>query len=76
MRKKKKADKKNTADFEEGIHPGACTDKYDINNESLDFVDSSYDVYIEDWDEQGEPANHASPPAPDPAVPNRAHTAI
>ena len=58
--------------FDEGTHPGAYTQKYDLNNKLLDTVDSSDDDFNEE--PAGESANPASPPAADPPVPNMAHT--
>lgn len=74
--KSKNSGSKNERTFDEGTHPGAYTVKHDINNKLLDTVDSSDKIFIENESDQGEPANHASPPAGDPPVPNRAHTGI
>ena len=46
--------------------------KRDTLKSMLDTVDSSDDDFNEE--SSGEPANHASPPAADPPVPNMAHT--
>jgi len=75
MEKDNKKKARQGRSFDEGTHPGAYTEKYDIDNDKLDFVDSSDDVFIED-DGDREPANHASPPAADPPVPNQAHVAM
>lgn len=72
MNKAKKDSKCRERSFDEGTHPGAYTQKYDVNNKLLDTVDSSDDDFNENG--SGEPANHASPPAADPPVPNMAHT--
>ena len=72
MNKEKNESKKQDRSFDEGTHPGAYTQKYDVNNKLLDTVDSSDDDFNEE--RASEPANHASPPAADPPVPNRAHT--
>lgn len=76
MNNKKKKTQDNKRTFDEGTHPGAYTTDYDMNNEMLDFVDSADDIYKENIQQPKKPANQASPPAPDPPVPNRAHTAI
>ena len=76
MEKEKKKFKKKKRSFDEGTHPGAYTDRYDINNELLDTVDSADDMFIPPWANIGVPANLASPPVADPPVPNRAHTGI
>ena len=62
--------------FDLGTHPGAYTTDYDMNNELLDTVDNSDDIFKENIPQPKKPANPASPPAPDPPVPNRAHTAM
>ena len=72
--KSKSSESKKKRTFDEGTHPGAYTEKYDVNNKLLDTVDSSDDVFIETESDQDEPANPASPPAADPPVPNQAHT--
>ena len=74
MKKKKESLKKEERTFHEGTHPGAYTDRYDINNGLLDTVDSADDMFIPPWTNIGVPANLSSPPAADPPVPNRAHT--
>ena len=55
-------------------HPGAYTERYDIDNTLLDTVDSADDEFLANKCEKGKRANPASPPAADPPVPNRAHT--
>ena len=72
MSKEKNNPKGRDRSFDEGTHPGAYTQKYDVNNKLLDTVDSSDDDFNEERPD--EPANHASPPAADPPVPNMAHT--
>lgn len=76
----KKEDKKTTEKqertFDYGTHPGAYTTDYDMNNELLDTVDCSDDIFKDGVNQPKKWANPASPPAPDPPVPNRAHTAI
>ena len=72
MNKNKNNPKGRDRSFDEGTHPGAYTQKYDVNNKLLDTVDSSDDDFNEE--SVGEPANPASPPAADPPVPNMAHT--
>lgn len=62
--------------FDYGTHPGAYTTDYDMNNLSLDTVDGADEIFKENIPQPKKPANSASPPAPDPAVPNRAHTAM
>ena len=74
MNKENKDLKKRDRSFDEGTHPGAYTEKHDINNELLDTVDSSDDVFNEEGKKKDDPANHARPPAADPPVPNMAHT--
>ena len=72
MNNEKKHHERRDRSFDEGTHPGAYTQKYDVNNKLLDTVDSSDDDFNEE--SVGEPANPASPPAADPPVPNMAHT--
>lgn len=72
--KRKKARQGRT--FDEGTHPGAYTEIYDMNNELLDTVNSADDTFTREIPEHCKRANPASPPAADPPVPNRAHTAI
>ena len=80
MNKKEKAAKaaknneKRTFDY--GTHPGAYTTDYDMNNELLDTVDGADDIFKDNIPQPKKPANSASPPAPDPPVPTRAHTAM
>lgn len=62
--------------FDYGTHPGAYTTDYDMNNELLDTVDCSDDFFKDNVKQPKKRANPASPSAPDPAVPNRAHTSI
>ena len=72
MNKEKNNSKKRDRSFDEGTHPGAYIPKPDVSNKLLDTVDSSDDGFNEE--SIGDPANHASPPAADPPVPNMAHT--
>ena len=72
MNKEKNNSKKRDRSFDEGTHPGAYIPKPDVNNKLLDTVDSSDDDFNDE--SVGDPANHASPPAADPPVPNMAHT--
>lgn len=76
--KARKEDKKtaveNVRTFDYGTHPGAYTTDYDGNNELLDTVDCTDDIFKECVDQPKKRANPGSPSAPDPAVPNRAHT--
>ena len=74
MNKKKKIDKTDGIGHGMGTHPGAYIDDYDINNELLDTVDSADDIFTENIPGHKKRANHASPSAADPPVPNRAHT--
>ena len=60
--------------FDLGTRPGAYTADYDMNNELFDTVDCTDDVYKDRIKQPKKRANPASPSAPDPAVPNRAHT--
>lgn len=76
MEKDKKKKAKQDRTFDEGTHPGAYIDDYDINNELLDTVDSADDVFTENIPGHKKRANHASPSAADPPVPNRAHMGI
>lgn len=69
-----KNNEKRTFDY--GTHPGAYTTDYDMNNLSLDTVDGADEIFKENIPQPKKPANSASPPAPDPPVPNRAHTAM
>ena len=70
----KKAKKKQDPSFVSGTRPGAYTTDYDMNNESLDTVDCSDDIFKDKIPQPKKWANPASPPAADPPVPNRAHT--
>ena len=72
MNKEKKHHEKRGRSFDEGTHPGAYTQTYDASNRLLDTVDSSDDNF--NAEPSNEQANHASPPAADPPVPNMAHT--
>jgi hypothetical protein len=74
MNKKKKIDKTDGINHGLGTHPGAYIDDYDTNNELLDTVDSADDIFTENIPGHKKRANHASPSAADPPVPNRAHT--
>ena len=74
--KDRKMQKKNNDMPENDIHPGAYITDYDIDNDVLDTVDSADDVYTPKANIKGKRANPASPPAADPPVPNRAHTAM
>ena len=80
MNKGKNGLKKQDRSFDEGTHPGAYIDDYDVNNKYLDTVDSADDTFTEKISpkgrarKSGKPANSASVPAADPPVPNRAHT--
>ena len=76
MKKEKRTSHCGERTFDYGTHPGAYTTDYDIDNQLLDTVDSADDVYPEKMSKAVKPANHASPPAADPPVPNRAHTQI
>ena len=60
--------------FDYGTHPGAYTNDYDMNNVMLDGVDCSDDTFKDKVRQPKKRANPASPSAPDPAAPNRAHT--
>ena len=60
--------------FDYGTHPGAYTSDYDPNNELLDTINSADDIFKYNIRKPQRNANPASPSAPDPAVPNRAHT--
>lgn len=60
--------------FDYGTRPGAYTSDYDMNNVLLDTVDCTDDFYKDKIKQPKKRANPASPSAPDPAVPNRAHT--
>ena len=60
--------------FDYGTHPGAYTNDYDMNNVMLDGVDCSDDMFKDKVKQPKKRANPQSPSAPDPAVPNRAHT--
>ena len=62
--------------FDKGTHPGAYVTDYDIDNDSLDTVDSADDEITEKIRQKGKRANSASPPAADPPVPNMAHVAM
>lgn len=74
MNKKNKIDKTDGINHWLNTHPGAYIDDYDINNELLDTVDSADDILTENIPGHKKRANHASPSAADPPVPNRAHT--
>ncbi len=74
--KYKKSQKTPERSFDYGTHPGAYTTDYDMNNELLDTVDCTDDIFKDNVKQPKKWANPASPPAPDPAVPNRAHTAL
>ena len=76
MKKDKNFTKAHERTFDEGTHPGAYTTDYDMNNEMLDTVDCTDDIFKENVPQPQKRANPASPSAPDPAVPNRAHTQI
>ena len=77
-KKKRSAEaaKKEERTFDPGTHPGAYTTDYDMNNALLDTVDGADDIFKENIQQPQKRANPASPPAPDPPVPNRAHTAM
>ena len=74
MSKKRKNEKYGGLNCDAGTRPGAYINDYDINNELLDTVDSADDIFTEKIPGHKKRANHASPPAADPPVPNRAHT--
>ena len=68
--------KKEERSFDPGTHPGAYTTDYDMNNVLLDTVDGADEIFKENIPQPKKTANSASPAAPDPPVPNRAHTAM
>ena len=70
----KKTTKKTNRSFDAGTRPGAYTTDHDINNEDLDTVDCTDDIFKGRIPQPKKWANPASPPAADPPVPNRAHT--
>ena len=72
MGRKKGNNKEQKRTFDEGTHPGAYVTDYDIDNDSLDTVDSADDEITEKIRQKGRRANSASPPAADPPVPNMA----
>lgn len=72
----KKTAGENERTFDYGTHPGAYTTDYDMNNVLLDTVDCTDDVFKNNVKQPKKRANPGSPSAPDPAVPNRAHTQI
>lgn len=74
MKKTKKGPFETDRTFDYGTHPGAYTAERDMNNENLDTVDCADDIFKENITQPKKRANPASPSAPDPAVPNRAHT--
>lgn len=74
MKKEKNRSQNTERSFDYGTHPGAYTTDYDMNNELLDTVDCSDDDFKDSVTQPKKRANPASPSAPDPAVPNRAHT--
>ena len=73
-KEEKKMMRKIERTFDYGTHPGAYTTDYDRNNELLDTVNAADDIFKYNIRQPRRNANPASPPAPDPAVPNRAHT--
>ncbi|MBE6583883.1 MAG: hypothetical protein E7649_02700 [Ruminococcaceae bacterium] len=70
----KKMMRKLERTFDYGTHPGAYTNEYDPNNELLDTINAADDIFKYNIRQPRRNANPASPSAPDPAVPNRAHT--
>ncbi len=75
-KEKKKIENEIGRTFDYGTHPGAYTTDYDMNNVLLDTVDCTDDIFKEGVEQPKRRANPGSPSAPDPAVPNRAHTGI
>lgn len=73
-KEERKMMRKTERTFDYGTRPGAYTSDYDMNNVLLDTVDCTDDVYKDRIKQPKKRANPASPSAPDPAVPNRAHT--